>query len=247
MERIQKVIAAAGVASRRKVEEMIQQGRVKVNGEILKELGYKVKRGDYIEVDGKAIEKENKVYFLMNKPKKSMCTSDDEFDRLTVVSLIDCKERIFTVGRLDYDTSGVLLLTNDGEFANMMIHPRFHIPKTYNLTINGILNKEQLATLEKGVTLDDGVVTLPAKYKVTEKDTKKNQMSLDLTIYEGRNRQIKRMMESFGYEVTRLHRKQLGIIKVDNLSQGSYRKLKPFEIKVLKQLANTGKIEQIEK
>lgn len=246
MERIQKVIAAAGVASRRKVEEMILQGRVSVNGMILRELGYKVKKNDYIEVDGKPIIKENKVYYVMNKPKKSMCTSDDEFDRTTVVSIIECKERIYSVGRLDYDTSGVLILTNDGEFANMMIHPKFHIPKIYNLTINGILNKEQLQQLEKGVMLDDGIKTLPAKYKITEKEPAKNQMSLDLTIYEGRNRQIKRMMEAFGFHVTRLHRKQFGILKVDDMSQGSYRKLKPYEVKMLKQLANTGKLEKIE-
>lgn len=246
MERIQKVIAAAGVASRRKVEEMILQGRVSVNGMILRELGYKVKKNDYIEVDGKPIIKENKVYYVMNKPKKSMCTSDDEFDRATVVSMIECKERIYSVGRLDYDTSGVLILTNDGEFANMMIHPKFHIPKTYNLTINGILNKEQLQQLEKGVMLDDGIKTLPAKYKITEKEPAKNQMSLDLTIYEGRNRQIKRMMETFGFHVTRLHRKQFGILKVDDMSQGSYRKLKPYEVKMLKQLANTGKLEKTE-
>ena len=142
MERLQKVIAQAGIASRRKAEEMIAAGRVRVNGEIVSEMGYKVKRGDYIEVDGNPIEKENKVYFLMNKPKKTMCTSNDEFGRQTVVDLIDCKERIFTVGRLDYDTSGLLLLTNDGEFANEIIHPRYHIPKVYNLTINGILTGE---------------------------------------------------------------------------------------------------------
>lgn len=245
MERIQKVIAAAGIASRRKAEEMILAGRVKVNDEVLKELGYNVKKNDYIEVDGKPITKESKVYFVMNKPKKSMCTSDDEFDRVTVVSMVDCKERIYSVGRLDYDTSGVLILTNDGEFANMMIHPKYHLPKTYNLTINGILNKEQLLQLSKGVVLDDGVKTLPAKYKVTERDEEKNQMSLDLTIYEGRNRQIKRMMEAFGFNVTRLHRKQFGFLKVDDMSQGSYRKLKPYEIKLLKQMANTGKLEEV--
>lgn len=247
MERIQKVIAASGIASRRKAEEMILQGRVSVNGETLTELGYKVKKGDYIEVDGKPIQKENKVYYVMNKPKKSMCTSDDEYDRKTVVSLIECKERIYTVGRLDYDTSGVLILTNDGEFANLMIHPRYHLPKTYNLTINGILNGEQLRQLSKGVVLDDGSKTLPAKYRITEKDEKKNQMSLDLTIYEGRNRQIKRMMEAFGYHVTRLHRKQFGLLKVDDLSQGSYRKLKPYEVKLLRQMAMNGKLEFIEK
>jgi len=240
MERIQKVIAASGVASRRKAEVMIDEGRVKVNGKVLCEQGYKVKKGDIIEVDGRTIEKENKVYFVMNKPKKSMCTSDDEFDRTTVISLIDTKERIFSVGRLDYDTSGVLILTNDGEFANMLIHPRYHIAKTYNLTINGILTPPQLMELKKGIVLDDGKKTLPAKYKVSEKDYKKNQMSLDLTIYEGRNRQVKRMMEYFGYRVTRLHRKQLGFLKVDNLKQGEYRKLKPYEVKQLRLLAQEG-------
>ena len=124
MERLQKVIAASGVTSRRKAEELISQGRVKVNGEIVQEMGFKVKKGDFIEVDGKPIHKENKVYFLMNKPKKCLCTNNDEHDRLTAVSLIDCDERIFTVGRLDYDTSGALILTNDGEFANLLMHPR---------------------------------------------------------------------------------------------------------------------------
>ena len=240
MERIQKVIAASGVASRRKAETMIEEGRIKVNGKVLKELGYKTKKGDIIEVDGRTIEKENKVYYVMNKPKKSMCTSDDEFERTTVVSLIKSKERLFSVGRLDYDTSGVLILTNDGEFSNMLIHPKYHLPKTYNLTINGILTPPQLMELKSGVVLDDGKKTLPAKYKVTEKDNKKNQMSLDLTIYEGRNRQIKRMMEYFGYKVTRLHRKQLGFLKVKELRQGEYRKLKPYEVKQLRLLAQEG-------
>lgn len=242
MERIQKVIAASGIASRRKAEEMIVAGRVTVNGEVLKELGYKVKRNDYIEVDGKAIEKESKVYYVMNKPKKSMCTSDDEFDRPTVISLIDSKERLFSVGRLDYDTSGVLILTNDGDFANLLIHPRYHLPKVYNLTINGLLAPSELMQIKKGVILDDGIKTLPAKYKITEKDNDKKQMSLDLTIYEGKNRQIKRMMETFGYRVTRLHRKQLGYLKVDDLKQGEYRKLKPYEVKQLKVLAEQGEI-----
>lgn len=242
MERLQKVIAAAGIASRRKAETYIVEGRVEVNGEVVKELGFKVKKGDVILVDGKAIEKENKVYYVMNKPKRSMCTAQDEFHRQTVVSLIDGKERLFTVGRLDYDTSGVLLLTNDGEFANMIIHPRYHIAKTYNLTINGILDNAQIKQIQKGIVLDDGVKTLPAKIKMTEKDLKKNQMSFDLTIYEGRNRQIKRMMEALGFEVRRLHRTQLGFLRVDDLSQGQYRRLKPFEIKKLRILAEEGKL-----
>lgn len=242
MERIQKVIAQAGIASRRKAEEMILEGRVRVNGEVLRELGYKVKKGDYVEVDGKALTKENKVYFLMNKPKKTMCTADDEFGRKTVVSLVDCKERIFTVGRLDYDTSGVLLLTNDGDFANTVIHPRYHIAKTYNLTINGILSKEDMKKLKEGIVLDDGYQTRPARFKITEKDSEKNQCSFDLTIYEGKNRQIKRMMEALGYSVRRLHRKQLGFLHCSDLRQGEYRILKPYEVKMLKTLAEKGNI-----
>lgn len=242
MERLQKVIAQAGIASRRKAEEMIVEGRVRINGEVMSELGYKVKKHDYIEVDGKPIEKEEKVYFVMNKPKRTMCTSDDEFDRDTVIDLVACKERIFTVGRLDYDTSGVLILTNDGEFANEIIHPRYSIPKTYNLTISGILNADDLKKIKEGIVLDDGFKTSPAKYKITEKDVAKKQCSLDLTIYEGRNRQVKRMMEALGYEVRRLHRKQLGFLICSDLRQGEYRILKPFEIKQLKSLSQKGEV-----
>ena len=242
MERLQKVIAQAGIASRRKAEEMIAQGRVCVNGEIITEMGYKVKRGDLVEVDGDPIHKEDKVYFLMNKPKRTMCTSNDEFDRRTVIDLVECSQRIFTVGRLDYDTSGLLLLTNDGDFANELIHPRYHIPKVYNLTINGILSIEETEKIKKGIVLDDGIKTLPAKIKMTEKDPAKNQCSFDLTIYEGRNRQIKRMMEALGYEVRRLHRKELAFLKCSDLRQGEYRKLKPFEVQQLRSLATKGKM-----
>ena len=241
MERLQKVMAAAGVASRRKSEELIVEGRVCVNGEVVRELGYKVKKGDEIEVDGNPIEKEEKVYFLMNKPKKTMCTSNDEFERATVIDLIGCKERVFTVGRLDYDTSGVLLITNDGDFANEIIHPRYHIAKVYNLTINGVLTGDDMKKLKQGIVLDDGFKTKPAKYKITEKDVAKKQCSFDLTIYEGRNRQIKRMMEALGYEVKRLHRKELGFLTCSDLRQGEYRKLKPFEVKKLRALASLGK------
>lgn len=240
MERLQKVIAQAGIASRRKAEEMIAQGRVRVNGEVMKEMGYKVKKGDLIEVDGKSIEKEDKVYFLMNKPKKTVCTSNDEFERATVIDMIPCEQRLFTVGRLDYDTSGALILTNDGEFANTIIHPRYHLPKLYNLTINGILTADEMKKVKSGIILDDGSKTMPAKIKMTEKDVKKNQSSFDLTIYEGKNRQIKRMMEALGYEVRRLHRKEIGFLHCSDLRQGEYRRLKPYEIKRLRGMAEVG-------
>lgn len=240
MERLQKVIAASGITSRRKAEGYIVEGRVKVNGEVVTELGFKVKRGDIIEVDGKQIQKENKVYYVMNKPKKSMCTLHDEFDRPTVVSLIDSNERIFPVGRLDYDTSGVLILTNDGEFANQIIHPAYHIPKTYDVLITGILTTPQIKELERGIELD-GTMTLPAKVRIRNKDLARNKTKLDLTIQEGRNHQVKRMIEHFGYEVTSLHRKSIGFLKVDDMSQGSYRILKPQEVKRLRALAMSGK------
>mgnify|MGYP000733127783 CR=1 FL=1 len=135
----------------------------------------------------------------MNKPKRTMCTSDDEFGRQTVVDLVDCRQRIFTVGRLDYDTSGVIILTNDGDFANEIIHPRYHIPKVYNLTINGILTPEDMKKIKAGIVLDDGIKTLPAKVSHDGKRIqRKISAALNLTIVEGRNRQIKRMMEDTG-------------------------------------------------
>lgn len=240
MERLQKVIAASGVTSRRKAEVLISEGRVSVNGVVIREMGYKVKKGDQIEVDGELIQKENKVYYVMNKPKKCLCTLDDEHNRKTVVSLIQCDERIFPVGRLDYDTSGVLILTNDGEFANMIIHPRYHLPKTYDVLIDGILETSQIKEMEKGIMLDDGM-TLPAKVRVRKKDYVHKKTKFDLTIVEGRNHQVKRMVEYFGYHVTSLHRKSLGFLKVDDMSQGSYRLLKPQEVKDLRRLANEGK------
>ena len=241
MERLQKVIAQSGVASRRKAEELMKQGRVTVDGEVITEMGYQVKQGAKIMVDGKPIIKENKVYYLMNKPKKTLCTLNDEHQRTTVVDLVEIKERVFPVGRLDYDTTGVLILTNDGEFANEIIHPRYHLPKTYELIINGILKTPEIKELESGIELD-GIMTLPAKVWMTNKDFEKNQTSLELTIMEGRNRQVKRMMEHFGYEVRKLNRKSLGFLMVNDLRPGEYRLLKPFEVKQLRRLAKEGKM-----
>ncbi len=196
-----------------------------------------------IEVDGKAIAREDKVYYVMNKPKKVLCTLNDEHDRRTVVDLMmDVPQRVFPVGRLDYDTTGVLIMTNDGEFANEIIHPRYHIAKVYEVTINGILKTEEIKQLEQGVVLDDGIKTLPAKLWVTNKDFAHEQTMFELTIQEGRNRQIKRMLEVFGYEVRRLHRRSLGPITVRGLNPGEYRLMKPFEVKQLRRLANEGRL-----
>ena len=243
MDRLQKIIAASGLTSRRKAEEWILQGRVKVDGQVVTELGVKPRKGALIEVDGKAIAREDKVYYVMDKPKKVLCTLNDEHDRRTVVDLMtDVPQRVFPVGRLDYDTTGVLIMTNDGEFANEIIHPRYHIAKVYGVTINGILKTEEIKQLEQGVVLDDGIKTLPAKLWVTNKDFAHEQTMFELTIQEGRNRQIKRMLEVFGYEVRRLHRRSLGPITVRGLNPGEYRLMKPFEVKQLRRLANEGRL-----
>lgn len=237
MERLQKVIAASGIASRRKAEEMIQQGRVKVNGQTVKEMGVKVSTQDRIEVDGHEINKEEKVYYLLNKPKRTICSVSDDKERYTVVDIIDCKERIFPVGRLDYETTGLLLLTNDGEFANGLMHPRNHIRKTYEVAVKGILTDGMCALLEKGIELEDGK-TLPAEVFVLQRSEKKNKTVLQITIQEGRNRQVRRMMEFFNCEVTRLNRIQYAFLDLGNLRQGQYRKLRMFEVRKLMSIVN---------
>lgn len=237
MERLQKVIAEAGIASRRKAEEMIASGRVKVNGVTVKEMGVKVSGNDRVEVDGKEIGKEEKVYFLLNKPKRTICAVKDDKDRDTVVDIIDCKERIFPVGRLDYETTGLLLLTNDGDFANGLMHPRNHISKTYEVAVNGVLTDGMCALLEKGIELEDGK-TLPAEVYILNRSEKKNKTVLQITIQEGRNREVRRMMEFFHCEVTRLNRIQYAFLDLGKLRQGQYRKLRMYEVRKLMNLVN---------
>ena len=240
MERLQKILARAGIASRRKAEDLIRAGRVSVDGVVITDMGFIVKKGSAVFFDGKKVEGENKVYYLMYKPKKVICSLNDEHQRKTVVDLIESKERVFPVGRLDYDTTGVLILTNDGEFSNEMTHPRFHLDKSYEVKINGILEPDQIRQLERGIRLDDGSITQPAKLKVTNKNFEKKTTDFELTIQEGKNRQIKRMMEALGYEVTRLHRFRFAFITITDLKPGEVRRLKPIEVKKLRQLANTG-------
>ena len=237
MERLQKAIAASGYTSRRKAEELIVQGRVKVNGEVVSELGFKVKKGDLIMVDDKALEGENKVYYVFYKPKNCICTLSDELGRQTVIDYFpEVKERIYPVGRLDYDTTGVLLMSNDGEFANLMMHPSSHLEKIYEVTITGLISGESIKKLEKGVYLE-GVKTLPCKIKVVGKDTEHKTTMLMIKLIEGKNRQVKKMFESMGHRVKRLHRIQVGFINLKGLKPGEYRILKPQEVKELKKLA----------
>lgn len=242
MERLQKIIAKAGIASRRKAEELIKAGHVQVDGVTVTEMGFVVKKGSVVTYDGKKVDGENKVYYLLNKPMKVLSSVSDDRGRRTVIDLIPGNERIYPVGRLDYDTTGVLLLTNDGDFSNELTHPRYHLKKTYDVKINGILAVEQIKALEKGILLD-GVMTLPAKVTVTNKNMAKHESEFTITIMEGKNRQIKRMVESFGLTVLRLHRSRFGFIEVKDLKPGEYRILKPYEVKQLRMLANEGKME----
>lgn len=236
MERLQKVIAASGYTSRRKAEDLIVQGKVEVNGNIVKELGTKVKSGDYITVEGKHIIGENKVYYVFYKPKGCVCTLDDEFDRPKVTDYFDeVKERIYPVGRLDFDTTGVLIMSNDGDFANMIMHPRNHLEKIYEVSIKGLITGETLNKLEKGIYLE-GAKTLPCKIKVTDKDTKHGTTMLKIKLHEGKNRQVKKMFESVGFPVKRLHRISVGGINLKGLTPGKSRILKPQEVKDLRKL-----------
>jgi 23S rRNA pseudouridine2605 synthase len=239
-ERLQKLIAAAGVASRRKAEEMILSGRVQVNGTVVKELGTKASEADEILVDGIPLKREEKVYLLMNKPKHVLCTLQDDRGRKTVIDYLpDVKQRVFPVGRLDYETTGVLILTNDGEFANEMMHPRYHLPKTYQAAVNGIFTEEMAGQLRRGIMLEDGM-TLPAKVSIDSVSSNGKKTTLSITIFEGRNREIRRMMEYFHFEVLRLERIRYGFLDCSGLRQGECRRLKQFEVRKLEELSQSG-------
>ena len=238
MERLQKVIASAGVASRRKAEHLSQEGKVSVNGKIVTEMGIKVSSEDEIKVNGKPLQKEEKVYYLLNKPKGYICAVSDDKDRKTVIDCFpDVKERIFPVGRLDYDTTGLLILTNDGEFANKMMHPRYHLPKTYEVAVDGVLTDQMLTMLQNGIELEDGK-TLPAEVYLLKRLEGKKKTVIQITIFEGRNRQVRRMMEYFHCEVTRLARIQYGFLDLGHLRQGQYRKLRSFEVRKLMHMSD---------
>ncbi|MDY0023817.1 MAG: pseudouridine synthase [Candidatus Izemoplasmatales bacterium] len=232
MERLQKLIAKAGIASRRKAEELILAGRVKVNGEVVNTLGAKAQPSDLIEVDNKKITLEEKVYFVLYKPTGVISTTVDQFKRDAVVDLIKEKESVYPVGRLDYDTSGVLLLTNDGDFANMLMHPRYKIEKEYYVKIKGLLRKETSKQLSRGFELE-GELLQPAKIRNVKYDDKKENTFLHIIITEGKYHQVKKMFAHFGHEVLKLKRVRYGSVTLDGLFEGQYRTLKPHEIKTL--------------
>lgn len=240
MERLQKVIAQAGVCSRRKAEELIASGKVKVNGQVCDVLGTKVNGNDRIEVNGQLLEsKEEKVYYIMNKPKGCICTVSDDKGRKTVMDYAPKGERIYPVGRLDYDTSGVLLLTNDGQFCNKMIHPRYHLPKKYIVNLQGMLTGEDIHSLKQGLVTRSETYQ-PAKVHIVQRDFTRDRMILELTIFEGKNHEVKNMMEALGYKVRRLHREMFATLEAKDMKPGEYRRLKPFEVKKLIKMAEEG-------
>ncbi|KIL44241.1 23S rRNA pseudouridine(2605) synthase RluB [Jeotgalibacillus soli] len=240
MERLQKVIAHAGVASRRKAEELIQAGKVKVNGTVIKELGVKVGPSDKIEVEGIKIERENRVYFLLYKPTGIISAVNDDKKRKVVTDFFPhVQERIYPVGRLDYDTSGLLLLTNDGEFAHLLTHPKYEIHKTYVARVKGLVSRESLRKLERGIKLEDGM-TAPANAKVLSADKKKDKTIIEITIHEGRNRQVRRMFDAIGHPVQKLKRERYAFLNLAGLNAGDARELTPHEVKQLRALAESG-------
>jgi 23S rRNA pseudouridine2605 synthase len=237
MERLQKVIAQAGIASRRKSEELIKEGKVKVNGKIVTQLGVKVTASDKVEVNEIQIEREIPVYFILYKPRGVISSVSDEKGRKVVTDFFpQLMERIYPVGRLDYDTSGLLLMTNDGEFANFLMHPRSEIEKVYVAKIKGIPLKENLRKLEKGIKLEDGK-TAPAKVKVLSVDKQKQTAIIEIVIHEGRNRQVRRMFEAIGHQVLKLKRERYGTLTLNGLKAGEARELTPHEVKQVRALA----------
>ena len=232
MERLQKVIAASGISSRRKAEELIVAGKVKVNGNVVTELGTKVSGKDIVEVNGKVISKEEKEYYLLNKPRGVITSTSDDKDRKTVVDLINTKARIFPVGRLDYDTTGLILLTNDGEFANIMMHPKNQIDKVYIAKVKGLIKGEQINKLKEGITLDNQLLKA-SRVKLRKTNLETNTSIVEITIHEGKNHQIKRMFESVGFPVLKLKREREGFFQLENLKSGEYRKLTPKEVQTV--------------
>ena len=233
-ERLQKYLANCGVASRRKCEEYILEGKVKVNGYVVTELGTKIKPDiDKIEFENKIITENKKhIYILLNKPIGYVTTSDDQFGRDTVLDLVKVRERIVPVGRLDMYTSGALILTNDGDFVYKVTHPKHEIEKTYTVTVKGIVQNSEVEQLRQGVKIED-YITKPARVKILKTDIEKDISRLEITIHEGKNRQVRKMCEAVGRKVLALHRSKIGGIGVKDLELGKWRYLTAKEVENL--------------
>ena len=229
--RLQKYIADCGITSRRKAEELIKQGKIKVNGQIVHELGTKInpQKDIVLYQDKKIKEKQKNVYILLNKPIGYVTTVKDQFERPSVLDLVKVKQRVVPVGRLDMYTSGALILTNDGDFVYQVTHPKHEIDKTYTVTIKGIVTEQDVELLKNGVKIED-YTTKPAKVKILKTDLEKNTSRLEITIHEGKNRQIRKMCEAVGYPVLALHRSKISGVDVKDLPLGKWRFLSKQEV-----------------
>ena len=232
--RINQYIASAGVCSRRAADELIEEGRVKVNGEVLRAMGYHVQDGDIVEVDGRQVEPETKkVYYLLNKPAGYVTSTADKEGRPLVTELVPDGIRVFPVGRLDFNTSGLLILTNDGELSNRLMHPSHGFTKKYLVRAQGIVTRDEAARLEKGVDIG-GFVTSPAEVHLIKHD--RNSTLAEIIIHEGKNRQVRRMFKAIGHPVLELCRSGLGNLEIGRLAIGQCRKLSPAEVEYLKRV-----------
>ncbi len=237
MERLQKYLSSCGIASRRKSEELILAGKVKVNGKVVTELGTKVSEKDEVEVENMEVYRKEKEYYLLYKPEKTICSVSDEKGRTTIVDLIETDEKIFPVGRLDYDTTGLILLTNDGELTNKLTHPKGFVEKTYIAKVSGIVTGKEIHELEEGIELE-GVKTKKARAKLKKIDKKNNKSYVELTITEGRNHQVKNMFAALGHKVLKLKRISYAFFNLEGMKIGEYRRLTTKEVKQLYNYVN---------
>lgn len=230
--RLNKFLSNSGVASRRKCDEIIASGKVTVNGKVVTEIGSQInEKKDKVMVEGKAVCLPSSfVYIKLNKPKGYACTASDEKGRKTIYDLVDCEERLFSIGRLDYNTEGLIILTNDGDFANKVSHPRYDVEKEYRVTIEGKIKESELAVLRKGVVVD-GQKMPPAKVKLLSQD--ENISKISVVINEGQNRQVRRMFEAIGREIKLLKRVRIGSVRLGGLSRGQWRDLTEDELNLL--------------
>lgn len=233
MERLQKIIANSGYTSRRKAEELILAGKVKLNGEVVRELGIKASENDAILIEDKPLKRSsNKVYFLLNKPRGVISSVSDESGRKTVVDFINTSERIYPVGRLDYDTTGLIILTNDGELANKLMHPKNEVLKTYVAKIEGLLDKDSIERLKKGIVIE-GRKTKIYRFKIRKKDIVKHTTLVEISIVEGRNHIVKKIFDTLNCPVIKLSRISYDFLNLDGLKSGEYRELSLKEVKKL--------------
>lgn len=238
MERLQKVIASYGYTSRRKAEELIRKGKVMVNGKIITELGTKVEANDVISIDSVIINKDVKQeYYLLNKPRQVISSVEDKQGRITVRDLINTDARIYPIGRLDYDTTGLIILTNDGDLANLLMHPSFEVEKTYVAKVNKVLDKDDIKKIKSNIVVEGRKVVIK-RFKIKKKDFEKNTSVVELTIVEGRNHIVKKIFASMNIDVIKLSRVGYAFLTIDNLKSGEYRNLTIKEIKKLYALKN---------